>query len=219
MAETKRPGVSPASKMLFGNIAGKESWQIRLRRAAWISSTLATSRAASARTPLTRLARAGLTIPLCRSRCSFFSRLRRIFGGASLSFALIALRLALGRLRGREAGIDVVGIVVEIDLIGALAFPRSIHGLLGRGDDAEVMLGVLQIVLGHYRIARRLGVAGQLQILFGDMGGVAAHLHVRTIAFVIARQRIDMLASAIPAALPVLVLVRSHRVALSNSKS
>ena len=104
------------------------------------------------------------------------------------------------------------------DMVGALAFALSVHSLLGARNDAEVVLGVLEIVFSHHRVARRLRVASQLQILFCDMGSVAAHLHVGAVALVIARQWVDVLAPAIPVALPVLVLVvRSHRVALSNS--
>src|SRR6188768_1458960 len=55
------------------------------------------------------------------------------------------------------------------------------------------------------------------------MGGVAAHLHVRAVALEVARQRVDVLAPAIAATLPVLVIViliavGSHLVALSNSR-
>jgi hypothetical protein len=51
------------------------------------------------------------------------------------------------------------------------------------------------------------------------MGRVAAHLHIGPVALEIAGQRIDVLASAVPATLPVLVLViGSHLVALSNSR-
>jgi hypothetical protein len=88
--------------------------------------------------------------------------------------------------------------------------------LLRRSDDAEVMFGVLQIVLSEDRIPGGLRIASELQVFFRDVGGIAAHLHVRSVGFEISTQRIDVLAPAIvvPAALTVLVvviLVWSHR--------
>lgn len=141
--------------------------------------------------------------------------LRSLFAfGTFFPFALRKLRLGLLRLWRGEAGVHVRHIVVEIVVllpIGALAVLR----LLGARDDAEIMFGVLEIVLRHHRVAARLGVARELEIFLGNMGGIAADLDVRTIALEVARQRIDMLAPAVPAALPVLVLVvGSHLVAL-----
>ena len=84
----------------------------------------------------------------------------------------------------------------------------------GGSDDPEVMLGVLEVVLCHHRIARGLGIPRQLQVLFRDVGGIAPHFHVRPVALEIARERIDVLAPAIvvAAAGAVLVtLVWSHR--------
>jgi hypothetical protein len=50
-------------------------------------------------------------------------------------------------------------------------------------DDAIVMLGVLQIILGQNRIARRLSIARKRHVFFGNVGGCAAQLHIGTIAF------------------------------------
>jgi len=139
----------------------------------------------------------------------------------------LALFLALGLhilllrrgLRRREPRVHLGHVVIVIVIV--LAFrPLAALGLLGARNDAEIVLGMLEIILRHHRIAARLGVAGELEIFLGDMGRVAANLHIRSIALEIAGQRIDVLASAIPATLPVLVIlvVGSHLVALSNSR-
>ena len=50
---------------------------------------------------------------------------------------------------------------------------------LRRRDQAEIMLGVLEIVLGRDRVARRLRVTGKLEIFLRHMIGRAADFHVR----------------------------------------
>ena len=55
--------------------------------------------------------------------------------------------------------------------------------LLGSGDQAEIMLGMLVVVLGGYRIAGRARVARQLHVFFGDMGCGAADLDVGSVGF------------------------------------
>jgi hypothetical protein len=133
----------------------------------------------------------------------------------TLGLHILLLRLGLWR---REAGVHLRHIVIKIGII--LPFrPLPALGLLGAGDDTEIVFGMLEIILRHYRIAAGLGIARQLQIFLGDMRGIATHLHVRTVALEIAGQRIDVLAATVPAPLPVLVLViGSHLVALSNSR-
>ena len=64
-------------------------------------------------------------------------------------------------------------------------------------DDAAVVLGVLQIVLGQHRVARGLRVARERQILLGDMRRRAPDFHVRTIGFEAARQRILALCDSV----------------------
>ena len=53
--------------------------------------------------------------------------------------------------------------------------------LLGRGhrEDAVIMLGMLEIILCHDAIARRIRVARHLQIFLVNMGGGAANLDLR----------------------------------------
>jgi hypothetical protein len=61
---------------------------------------------------------------------------------------------------------------------------------LRRGDQTKVVLGVLVVVFGGDRIAGSRGVAGQLQVLLGDMVRGPADLHIRTVRLVDPRQRI-----------------------------
>jgi hypothetical protein len=96
--------------------------------------------------------------------------------------------------------------------------------LLGSRDDAEVMLGVLVVILGRHRVARSLRVAGELQILFRDRRRGATDLHLRAIRLVHPRQRILtfalvvmlLLLLIIPPAHP-LVLTVSHGSPVANS--
>ena len=76
-------------------------------------------------------------------------------------------------------------------------------------DDAAVVLGMLQIVLGEHRVAGRLRVAGERQIFLGDMRRGAADLHIRAVGFETARKRI----LALP--IPVVVVAASAAILLS----
>jgi len=62
--------------------------------------------------------------------------------------------------------------------------------LLSRGDQAEIVLRMLIIILGGDGIARCLGIASELDVFFGDMGSRSADFHVRTVRFVDPGQRI-----------------------------
>jgi len=112
-----------------------------------------------------------------------------------------------------EARLLVSAEILVIGILGFSLLARGIEPLrlrLGGRQNAEIVFGVLEIVLGHHRIAGRMGVSRQLHILFGNMGGIAAHLYVRTVALIVPRQRIHMFAAAIvvvTAALPVFVVI------------
>src|SRR5580658_154390 len=56
------------------------------------------------------------------------------------------------------------------------------------GDQTEIMFGVLVIVFGGDRIAGALRVAGQLQVLLGNVGRASSNFHVLAIGLVHARQ-------------------------------
>ena len=145
-----------------------------------------------------------------------------LLGGFALALlvAFTLLGLLLRRLGRSKARVHIGHIIVEI-IIRRLAVTLAILGSLCGRDNAEIMFGVLEIVLCHHRVAARLRVAGQLEILLGDMGGIAANLHVGTGALEIPRQRINVLAATIATALPVLVIliIGSHLVALSNFRN
>src|SRR5437660_229923 len=117
--------------------------------------------------------------------------------------------------RGEAVGEAVIDVVVVV-LVGlarrARIAPhlRLLLRLVGGGDDAEIMLGVLQIALRTHGIAGGLRVARQLQVLFCDVLGGTADFHVGPVRFVAPRQRIGPLAAGIAAA-HALILTRSHR--------
>jgi hypothetical protein len=79
------------------------------------------------------------------------------------------------------------------------------------------VLGVLQVALGHHDIAGGMGVAGQLHVFLGDVGGGAAHLHVRPVRFKGARQGVGAAPVVVPAPHAVL-LSHSHRIILLDRK-
>jgi hypothetical protein len=126
---------------------------------------------------------------------------------------LLFARVELLRLAGRErfAGhrrlIAIpIAVAVVITVIGCLIAAR-IAGLrleiglglpelfLRRGDQTEVMLSVLIIILSGNGVSGTLRVAGKLEIFFGDMGRRAADLYVLSVGFVHARQRILVMAA------------------------
>jgi hypothetical protein len=88
-------------------------------------------------------------------------------------------------------------------------------GLLG-GQDAEVMLGVLQIVLCHHAIAGRVRVARKLKILLVDMCRRAANLYLRPVR-VERAVRIVTAASTTAAAMADMAAVISLRPAAAST--
>ena len=95
----------------------------------------------------------------------------------TLRVALVASTLAL-----------VLGTMAEVLVAGELR--------LRRRDDAEIVLGVLQIGLGQDRVAGGLGIARQLNVFFSDMGGGSANLHVGAVRLIAPAQRVRTLAAA-----------------------
>src|SRR6266436_2240135 len=75
------------------------------------------------------------------------------------------------------------------------------------GDQAEIMLRMLEIALLGNRIPGRLGVARKLQVFLGNVGRGASHFDIRSVRFVHPRERIVTLAVAPP---HTLVLLVSH---------
>jgi len=81
---------------------------------------------------------------------------------------------------------------------------------LRRGDQAEVVLGVLIIILGSHRVARPLRVTCKLNVFFRDMRSGAADFNVGTVRLVNAREGI--LTFAVVASPPHALLTISHDV-------
>lgn len=97
------------------------------------------------------------------------------------AFSLAVLALALSSLGFGGGGGLGPALVLEVDihaggeLVAAQNLARRALRLHG-AHDPEVMLCVLQIVLGQYAVAGRRGVAGKLLVLLEHVLGVAAHL-------------------------------------------
>ncbi len=83
--------------------------------------------------------------------------------------------------------------------------------LLGRGDQTEIMLGMLIVILGGDRVAGRARVARQLHIFFSDVRGGAADLDVRSIGLEHPGHRV--LAAPV-AIIPLLLLPVTHPLVL-----
>jgi hypothetical protein len=139
-----------------------------------------------------------------------------LIGLLALFARLIRLGLLARRVRlaaHAEFGAFVVALVA--DTVARLAIHRLVLAelLLHRSDQAEVVFGVLVVVFRRNRIAGRLRVTGELDVLFCHMIGRAADLHVRAVRFINACERI--LTFAVLAAPPhTLVLTVSHGVLL-----
>ena len=87
--------------------------------------------------------------------------------------------------------------------------------LLGSGDQAEIMFGMLVVILRRHRVAGRARVAGELQVFLGDVGGSAADLDVGPVRFEHPGHRIlaapvVVVIVVIPVTHPLVVLTVSH---------
>src|SRR5262249_46310749 len=97
--------------------------------------------------------------------------------------------------------VAAAGVVAALAL-GGIEIRLVLPELLLHGrDHAEIVLGVLIVVLGRHRIAGRLRVARELNVLLRDVVRGAANLDVRTVRLVDPRQRIVALAVTPPHAL------------------
>ena len=128
------------------------------------------------------------------------------------------LRLARRKRLADGGLIAVVAIVVTVigKVAALLAAALLIVGLalakllLRRGDHAEVMLGMLIIVLGGYRVPGTLRIAGKLEIFLGDVRCRSPDFHVRSVGLVHARQWILVMATLAVATPHALILTVSH---------
>jgi hypothetical protein len=110
--------------------------------------------------------------------------------------------LRLGRSKGRRRRYEALHrrrktvqnaaeIIVLFDLIhlGLASNPLEpliilLLRLLRRSNQPKIMFGMLQIAFRRDRITRRMRIACQLQIFFGNVIGSTANLYIGTIRFI-----------------------------------
>ena len=146
---------------------------------------------------------------LALALAGFAALLGRRFGG--LRFHRLAAALVL------EVDVDARGEGVTADDLG-----RGALGLHG-AQHPEIVLGVLQVILGQHPVARRRRIAGELLVLLEDVLGVAADLDavgsvgiegpVGVVLRLTATDAATAAAAAITAALPFHALEISHLIA------
>ena len=98
---------------------------------------------------------------------------------ARLGLAVLALAVVGVGFGGRGGLSPALVLEVDVEAVGELVaaedLARRTRGLHGP-HDPEVMLGMLQVVLGQHAVAARRRVTGELLVLFENVLGVAAHL-------------------------------------------
>jgi hypothetical protein len=116
-------------------------------------------------------------------------------GLAPLMMLLLPRRIGLGLARRvglmlrfaaewRVARMVLLGVFQA--LVARLAFRTEIRLalpelLLSRGDQPEIMLGVLVLIFRGDGVAGRQGIAGELDVFFRDVRGRSADFHVGTV--------------------------------------
>ncbi len=130
-------------------------------------------------------------------RLTFALHEARLAGEGLAVVAFVLVGVVAARLR---AGV-LLRLLIVIGVLLAELFLRG-------GDQAEIMFGVLVVILGGHRIAGTLRVARELDVFFSNVVGGAADLHVGPVRFIDPRQRI--LALAVTAASPHAFLTVSH---------
>lgn len=101
--------------------------------------------------------------------------------GLRLARLLLLVRLFARRMRfvtRLRIVVAVEAILVRIALLERLALPEL---LLGRRDQAEIVFGMLVIILGSHRIAGCGRIACKLDVFLGDVIRRAADFHVRPV--------------------------------------
>jgi len=151
--------------------------------------------------------------------------LSRRIGRLLIAEILLTLRrLALHRLTLRRLT-RVVVVEGFITVAFARRRRRLVEGvllpelLLRRRDQAGIVLGVLEVVLGGDWIAGRLGVAGELKIFLGNVVCRSSDLHLWAIRLIDPRQWIVMVMPAATATVVALIVAvtSSHALVLSVS--
>src|SRR5215472_89519 len=113
---------------------------------------------------------------------------------------MIRLRLAWGERLAAEVWLLAIAVVVTLigpaHLAGLLLLVIGLtlaELLLRCSDDAEIVLGMLIVILRRDRIAGALRITSELQIFFGDVGRGSADFYVRPVRFIRPRQWILMM--------------------------
>src|ERR1700731_2329364 len=107
----------------------------------------------------------------------------------------------------RKAFALVVAVLRGHFILGARLRLVLTELLLGGGDQAEIMFGVLVVILGGYRIAGRARVARQLNVFFRNVGCRTADLDVGSVGFEHPGHRVLPAPVAI---IPVIVIPVTH---------
>src|SRR5690606_12933998 len=118
--------------------------------------------------------------------------LRRLVLRLARLLGLLRL-LCLGHFETARHLDALVALALAVEIVAGIArLLLLLQRLLGErgGDDAVVVLGVLEIVLRHHPVAGALRVAGERGVFLGHLLSRAANLHVRAVALVAAGQRI-----------------------------
>src|SRR5690606_12638304 len=100
------------------------------------------------------------------------------------------------------------------ELVAAQDLARRALRLHG-AQQAEIVLGVLQVVLGEDAVAGRAGVARQLLVLFEDVLRVAAHLHAVRAVGVESAVRVLLLRLAAAAGAAITATLTLHTLEIS----
>ncbi|MET4765797.1 hypothetical protein ABH975_007777 [Bradyrhizobium ottawaense] len=154
-----------------------------------------------------------------------------VFALLMVTLVMIALAVAVAReglllLRLRDEArllAEIREILAVVVAVVAVAADRLVAArllilaelFLGRGDQTEIMLGVLVVVLGCNGVAGRARVARELEILFSDVRGGAADLDVGSVGLVDPGHRVlaapvVVVIVIVAVAHPLLVLTVSH---------
>ena len=122
----------------------------------------------------------GLTLSLRRLR-----RVARLVLAHERLVVVAVVEIVAAGLAGRR--------LLALLVIGVLLAELLLRG----GDQAEIMFGVLVVVLGRHRIAGALRITRELDVFFRDVRGRASDLHVGSVRLIDPRQRVLALAVTI----------------------
>src|SRR6185437_6384502 len=149
--------------------------------------------------------REGLRIPRqVRLRLRFPRRVARlVLPHVRLAVIIVAVKAFIGRALRLTALATLLRLLIVVGVLLTELF-------LGGGDQAEIVFGVLIIILGRNRIAGTLRITCKLDIFFRNMRCGTTDLHVWTVRLINARQRV--LTLAVVSASPHALLTVSHDV-------